>query len=85
MRSYIDDLDTDLIQLLSRRMRVAEKIGIYKKNNNITVLQSGRWDDILAKVHRQASESNLDIEFIDKVFKSIHQASIDRQTQIMSE
>lgn len=85
LRSYIDDLDTDLIQLLSRRMRVAEKIGIYKKNNNITVLQSGRWDDILAKVHRQASESNLDIEFIDKVFKSIHQASIDRQTQIMSE
>ncbi len=85
LRSYIDDLDTDLIQLLSRRMRVAEKIGNYKKQNNITVLQSGRWDDILAKVHKQASDNNLDLEFIDKVFKAIHQASIDRQTQLMSE
>ena len=85
LRSYIDDLDTDLIQLLSRRMRVAEKIGNYKKQNNITVLQSGRWDDILAKVHKQAGDNNLDLEFVDKVFKAIHQASIDRQTQLMNE
>ena len=84
LRSYIDDLDADLIQLLNRRMRVADKIGNYKKQNNITVLQAGRWDDILAKVHKMAEANDLEIEFIDKVFKAIHQASIDRQTKILN-
>ena len=85
LRGYIDDLDSDLIQTLGRRMRISEKIGQYKKRNNITILQAGRWDDILKKVHDMANEKQLDVDFIDKVFKAIHQASIDRQTQIMND
>ena len=84
LRNRIDCIDEVLISLIAKRMSVAEKIGQYKKENNITILQANRWDKVLAKVRAMAEENGLDPEFIDKLFKTIHQASIDRQTDIMN-
>ena len=68
LRYRIDEIDSDLIRLLKRRMAVSEKIGKYKKNNNMTVLQPQRWDSILNKYIQMAEENNLDKDFITKVF-----------------
>lgn len=84
LRARIDEIDRDLLDLLAARMKVADEIGRYKKENNITILQPNRWDKILAKVFVKGEEKGLDNEFLEKVFKAIHQASIDRQTKIMN-
>lgn len=85
LRAKIDVIDNDLLDLLASRMKVSDEIGKYKKQNNITILQPGRWDSILGKVFEKGTAKGLDNEFLEKVFKAIHQASIDRQTAIMSE
>lgn len=84
LRARIDVIDNELLDLLSRRMKVSDEIGKYKKQNNITILQPGRWDKILEKVFQKGNQLELDNEFLEKVFKAIHQASIDRQTRIMN-
>lgn len=78
-------IDNDLLDLLANRMKVSDEIGVYKKQNNITILQPGRWDEILAKVFEKGKLKGLDNEFLEKIFKAIHQASIDRQTKIMNQ
>ncbi|MEG0795080.1 MAG: bifunctional 3-deoxy-7-phosphoheptulonate synthase/chorismate mutase type II [Odoribacter sp.] len=85
LRARIDGIDNDLLDLLSKRMKVSDEIGIYKKQNDITILQPGRWDNILEKVFVKGAEKGLDNDFLEKVFKAIHQASIDRQTKVMNE
>lgn len=82
LRAKIDMIDNDLLDLLANRMKVSDEIGVYKKQNNITILQPGRWDEILAKVFEKGKLKGLDNEFLEKIFKAIHQASIDRQTKL---
>lgn len=84
LRAQIDELDNDLLDLLDRRMKVSDEIGWYKKQNNITILQSVRWDKILENVFAKGEEKGLDKEFLERIFKAIHQASIDRQTKVMN-
>lgn len=84
LRARIDELDDELIEILGRRMKVSEEIGHYKKQNNIAILQTGRWDKILEKVFRKGEEKGLNNDFMEKIFKAIHQASIDKQTDIMN-
>ena len=85
LRARIDVIDNDLLDLLASRMKVSDEIGVYKKQNNITILQPGRWDEILVKVFEKGELKGLDNEFLEKIFKAIHQASIDRQTKIMNQ
>lgn len=85
LRAKIDKFDEDLIALLSDRIQVAETIGRYKKANNITVLQPNRWDEIITKNLSLGRKNGLSDEFLKQVFKSIHQESINHQTQIMKE
>ena len=83
LRGEIDDIDSELLQLLARRMEVSEQIGEYKKRNNVTVVQMDRWKKILAD-HVAAGEGmGLSPILINKVFEAIHQASIERQGRIM--
>lgn len=85
LRNQIDKYDDKLIDILEHRMKVAEKIGKYKKENNITILQSGRWDDLLKKRVEIAEKKGLSEDFIMKVFRAIHQESINHQTKVMNE
>lgn len=85
LRHKIDEVDLELLNLLARRMRLAEDIGRYKKRNNISVLQSGRWNEILEKAYEQGRARNLQDEFIEKYLTAVHQESIAHQMRIMQE
>lgn len=84
LRDQIDKLDDKIINLLEERMLVSEKIGEHKKENNITILQTQRWDDMLMKRLRLGSRKGLSEEFMIKLFRSIHQESINHQTSVMN-
>ena len=83
LRGYV--IDQDLLDILAKRMEISAEIGHYKKANNITILQAGRWDTLLAQVLNKGEERGLQREFLEKIFNAIHQASIDRQTDVMNE
>ncbi len=83
LRGEIDDIDSELLQLLARRMEVSAQIGEYKKRNNVTVVQIDRWKKILADHVATGEEMGLSPILINKVFEAIHQASIERQGRIM--
>ena len=85
MRDQIDKLDDKIINLLEERMLVSENIGDYKKENNITILQTKRWDDMLKNRLALGTRKGLSEEFIIKLFRSIHQESINHQTSVMNE
>lgn len=84
LRQQIDIYDDHLVDLLEKRMKVSETIGRYKKDNNITVLQATRWDEILRKVISRGSQKGLSVEMIEGIFKAIHQESINHQMKIMN-
>jgi chorismate mutase len=84
LREQIDKLDDKLIHILEKRMKVVEEIGKHKKESNITILQSQRWDDIVRRRISLGSRMGLSEEFILKVFQAIHQESINKQTVVMN-
>lgn len=85
LRSQIDLFDDQLLNVLEQRMNVAKTIAKYKKENNITILQTKRWTEIIKKSIAKGEQKGLSSEFIDILFKAIHQESINHQTQIMNE
>ena len=84
LRQQIDVFDDTLLDILEKRMKVAETIGQYKKENNITILQTTRWDEIIKKVMINGQVKGLSREMIDTIFKAIHQESINHQMRIMN-
>jgi chorismate mutase len=84
LRNQINHLDDELMQILSQRMKVAEKIAEYKKENNITVLQTSRWNEILNRACVKAEKLGLSKEFITKYFDAVHMESINHQTKIIN-
>ncbi len=84
MRSQINHLDDELMQLLGQRMKVADQIGQYKKDNNITILQTNRWNEILERAYVKGANLGLGKEFITKYFDAVHMESINHQNKIMN-
>src|ERR1700712_378473 len=85
MRQQINQLDDELLTILSQRMKVADKIGEYKKDNNITILQTNRWNEILERVTSKANKLGLSKEFITKYFDAVHMESINHQNKVMND
>ncbi len=83
LRRQIDKLDDELIDLLARRMKVSGEIGRYKKEHNLSVLQSQRYEEILARRARQAVELGMDREFMRSVMQAIHEESIRQQMKVI--
>ncbi len=81
-RTLISDLDFQLIDLLSQRMKISEKIGTLKKKNNIAIFQPDRWKVITEYANAKADESGMSAEFIERIFKAIHEESIEVQNNI---
>lgn len=81
-RTLISDLDFQLIELLSHRMKISEKIGTLKKENSIAIFQPDRWRIITEYANQKADETGMSQEFIEKVFKAIHEESIEIQNNI---
>ena len=84
LRHQINHLDDELMQILSQRMKIAEKIAVYKKENNITILQTNRWNEILNRACQRAEKLGLSKEFITKYFDAVHMESISHQTKIFN-
>lgn len=84
LRQQIDELDDELIQLLGRRMKLADQIGEYKKRNNIAILQTSRWNEILERTLAKSKVHNLSDDFMAVVLRAIHQESIDHQEAVMN-
>ncbi|MCK5781544.1 MAG: bifunctional 3-deoxy-7-phosphoheptulonate synthase/chorismate mutase type II [Flavobacteriales bacterium] len=83
LRKQIDELDHQLIAMLSQRMDVAKQIGEVKKESNVAVLQASRWDDIVHDRKNMGKDKGLSEEFIRRVFEAIHQESINKQDKLM--
>jgi len=83
LRSRIDIIDEQLLDLLKKRMDIADEIGTLKKANNVAILQNTRWHEILGKMILEGEQRNLSEEFVIQVFKAIHQESINRQARIV--
>lgn len=84
LRQQINHLDDELMFILGQRMKIAEKIAEYKKDNNITVLQTRRWNEILERAYKKGEQLGLSKEFITKYFDAVHLESITHQTKIMN-
>ena len=85
LRQQINHLDDELLQILGQRMKVADEIGKYKKANNITILQTNRWNAILERAFIKGEKLGLSQEFITKYFDAVHMESINHQNKIMND
>ena len=83
LRDQIDNIDEEIYTLLANRMKVAEGIGKYKKENNMTILQPKRWSEIIERGKEFAEKFDLSEDFILKYLQSIHEESINKQDRIM--
>ncbi len=84
LRCNIDEFDAKIIEVLSKRMMVADEIGALKKEKNVAVLQSQRWTEILDKMIAQGANKGLSEDFILRIFKAIHQESIAHQEKVIN-
>ena len=84
LRHQIDELDNQLMDLLAKRMRVCREIGQYKKEHNMTVLQTNRYNEILSKRGAQGALCGMAPEFVANVFEHIHEESVRQQIEIIN-
>lgn len=85
LRAQIDVVDENILYILQQRMNISRKIGRYKKEHNIAILQTSRWDAVLEEMVEKGKASGLDEEFVRTVFNAIHEASVQSQNEILSE
>jgi chorismate mutase len=85
LREQINQIDDELLTLIGQRMKIADKIGAYKRENNITILQTHRWNEILAKAFVKGDLLGLSKDFITKYFDAVHLESISHQNKIMND
>jgi chorismate mutase len=85
LRERIDQVDDELLSLLNRRMKIADEVGMYKKENNITILQTARWNEILDRALSKANNLTLSNEFLVKYFDAVHMESINHQNKVMND
>lgn len=84
LRAQIDGLDDKIIDIFEKRMMISDEIGKYKKEHNISIFQSQRWDAILNKRLQMGENKGLSNDFILKIFTAIHEESIEHQNRIMN-
>ena len=84
LRQNIDKLDNDIIKMIGDRMKIAEQIGEYKRDNNVTILQVNRWDEIVQKRVQLAKALNIGEDFAVKYLELLHNESIRKQNEVMN-
>jgi chorismate mutase len=83
LRTQIDVIDNKLVEMMGKRMKIADSIGQLKKKNNVAILQNKRWNEILGKMILEGEDHNLSEEFMLRIYKAIHQESINHQQKVM--
>ena len=84
LRHIIDEIDDELMHAMGRRMGIAVQIGEYKRDNNVTILQVNRWEEIINKRLHLANSLGLSDEFVKQLLQLVHKESIRKQTEIMN-
>jgi chorismate mutase len=84
LRSRIDYIDEDLLKELGARMEVSRKIGAYKRDHNVAILQMSRWDVVMAAMKEKARVFGLSEKFVEDVFNAIHEESVRTQNEVLS-
>lgn len=84
LRTQIDVIDNKIVEMMGKRMKIADGIGGLKKEHNVAILQRKRWNEVLGRMILRGEESELSEEFILKLYKAIHQESINHQKKIMN-
>jgi len=79
LRAKIDISDQQLLEVLSKRMKISDEIGKIKKSQNVAILQTQRWNEILGRMILKGEEQGLSEEFVLKLFKAVHMESINHQ------
>ncbi len=85
LREQINQVDDELLLLIGQRMKLADKIGEYKRDNNITILQTNRWNEILERAYSKGEKLGLSKEFIVRYFDAVHLESINHQNKVMND
>ena len=84
LRQRIDQCDSDLMEVLNKRMTIAREIGQFKKEHNMQVVQTKRYGDVLAERIQQAEEMGINRQFIRNVMEAIHEESVRQQIEIIN-
>ncbi len=84
MRTQIDLIDDQLMDMLGKRMKIADNIGLLKKKNNVAILQVKRWNEVLGRMILEGEHNKLSEEFVLKMYKAIHQESINHQKKVIN-
>lgn len=84
LRTQIDLIDDQIMDLLGKRMKIVDNIGVLKKSNNVAILQVKRWNEILNRMILEGEQNRLSEEFVLKIYKAIHQESINHQKKIIN-
>ncbi|HBY69058.1 MAG: 3-deoxy-7-phosphoheptulonate synthase [Flavobacteriaceae bacterium] len=85
LRAQIDVIDDKIVQMMGKRMNIADNIGILKKEHNVAILQVKRWNEILGRMILAGENNKLSEEFVLRLYKAIHQESIGHQKKIFNE
>ena len=84
LRRQIDQIDEQLLELLAKRMRISREIGVYKKEHNMPILQSPRYNEILENRSNMGESMDLNTEFVKEILREIHEESVRQQMDIMT-
>jgi len=84
LRRQIDECDDSIIEILAKRMRICREIGTYKKEHDITILQTARYREIIEKRGLQGAQCSMDAKFVEEVFEAIHAESVREQMEIIN-
>ncbi|MFA8299874.1 MAG: chorismate mutase [Hyphomicrobiales bacterium] len=84
LRNELDRLDEQMIDILGKRLKVIEDIGLYKKEKNVTILQLKRWSEVVQDRLKTGAAHGINEEFLEKLLKILHEESIRKQMIIMN-
>lgn len=84
LRRQIDEIDNALIEMLAKRMRLSREIGQYKREHGMTVVQTGRYSEILDKRGAQGVLCGMSGDFMKGIFEAIHEESVRQQIEVMN-
>ena len=85
MRTQIDLIDDQIMDMLGKRMKIVDSIGALKKKNNVAILQVKRWNEVLGRMILEGEQNKLSEEFVLKIYKAIHQESINHQKKVIND
>ena len=85
LREQIDGIDSELVEVLNKRMRISREIGRYKRENRMPVLQSSRFSDVVSSRVKAGEEMGMSREFMKTVLLAIHEESVRQQVEVLNE